>query len=124
MRIVTRTVLLILVLTLVFALVSSVFVSASIPTPNSIVENAIDTDAEEGLGKLTGMLLRYIQIIGAIAAVLILAIYGIQWFLASPQQKAILKEKAWAYVIGAVLVFGGATVMVWIAKTFSGAFNT
>jgi type IV secretory pathway VirB2 component (pilin) len=59
--------------------------------------------------------------VGSIVAVVILAIYGVQWFLASPQQKAILKEKAFAYIIGAALVFGGATIMGWIGDTFANA---
>lgn len=125
MRLIARIVLLVFVLTMMLALASSVIVSADMPNPGDLKgqEQPINQDAKDGIVGITGSLLWYLQIIGSIAAVIILALYGVKWFLASPQQKAILKEQAWSYVIGAVLVFGGAQMMTWIATTFSDVFK-
>ncbi len=71
--------------------------------------------AVDGINKIGGIILRYAKVAGMIIAVVILAVYGIQWFIASPQQKAILKEKMWAYVIGAAFVFAAATLLGWLA---------
>lgn len=122
MRSLARIVLLVFVLSILLTFMG-VMVHA-LPTPGSVNESAIDNDAQTGMKGIAGALLRYLQVFGSIAAVLIIAVYGVQWFLASPQEKAALKEKAWSYVIGAVLVFGGATIISWVAATFSGAFKS
>lgn len=77
----------------------------------------------EGINKISGNLLRFLGMVGAMAAVVVLAIYGIQWITSSPQQKAQLKEKAWAYLIGAILAFGGMTIMGIVANVIIGAFG-
>lgn len=76
------------------------------------------TDVKQGVNKLGGSFWRYATLIGTIAAVVILSVFGIQWFLATPQQKALLKEKAWVYVIGALFMFGAGKIMEILANTF------
>lgn len=123
MRLVAKIVLLVFTLTLLFSFMTCFVASADMPSPNKLTERKINGEAEKGITGITGALLKYMNIIGCIAAVLILAVYGVKWFMATPQQKAILKEQAWSYIIGSVLVFGGATLMVWIATTFQDAFK-
>ncbi len=127
MRLIGRIVLLMFVFTILFTFVSGATVLAAgdngIANPGMVKEKEIEGSAQTGIEGISGSLLRYLQVIGSIVAVIILAVYGVQWFLASPQEKAVLKEKAWSYVIGAVLVFGGATLMVWLATTFQDAFS-
>lgn len=73
-------------------------------------------EAETGIKKILGAVFRYIQIGGSIVAVAILAIFGIQWFTASVQKKAELKEKLVGYLIGALITFGAAQLMGWAAN--------
>ena len=53
---------------------------------------------------------RWIEIAGVSIAVVVIAIYGIKWFLASPQDKAVLKSKLWVYIIGMILLICGANL--------------
>ncbi|MGE5329492.1 MAG: hypothetical protein ACM3KR_08290 [Deltaproteobacteria bacterium] len=114
----------ILTFTLLFTFVFSFMACAAPITPGDIKDtNSFGTNDQASLQKLSGFLLSYVWSIGAVAAVIVLAVYGIQWLMASPQQKAMLKEKLWAYVIGAVLIFGATSIMSIIAGTITKSFG-
>lgn len=112
-----RVVLLFLLVTLLTTFMVGAIVAVGAPldgvNPGEAGNRDVDLtgNMEEKTQALGGTFFRYLQIIGSIVAVVILAVYGIQWFLASPQQKAILKEKAWSYVIGAILIFGSSALI-------------
>jgi len=67
-------------------------------------------EAEQNLYKVAGEGYRWIQIGGVSIAVVIIAVYGIKWFFASPQDKATLRSNLWVYVIGMILLLGGAGI--------------
>ncbi|MGE5473277.1 MAG: hypothetical protein ACM3UU_03535 [Ignavibacteriales bacterium] len=86
-------------------------------SPGKISSQNVDIGgAENGIRKIMGAVFRYIQIGGSIIAVAILALFGIQWFTASVQKKAELKEKLVGYLIGALITFGAAQIMGWMAN--------
>ena len=70
-----------------------------------------------GLQKVIGTLLNFLQIASGLVAVLMIAIVGFNYILAtSSDMKKEMKEKALPIIIGIVLVFGAAS----IAKFFIG----
>lgn len=58
-----------------------------------------------------GKILYIVQFVGYSVAVIMLAVMGIQYMMSSPNQKADLKSKFVPYAIGAVLLFGGSTLL-------------
>lgn len=119
MKKLARIVLLLIVVSLILTLVLSAFSFAEIRPGDIQGSGTVNIGtAEQGLNKLGGAILGALRLFGSIAAVVIMAIYGIQWFLAAPNDKAKLKDSFWGYFIGAVFVFGGAQIMGWIAAAF------
>lgn len=97
-----------------------VFSFAIDPTdPNSWA--TIGTEGNDGgLSEVTtnvgGGIVNVIRTIGYLVALAMLIWLGVKWMMASAQEKADLKNKAWGYVIGAVLVFGASTLLPIIAN--------
>ncbi len=64
-----------------------------------------------------GSIINAAQIIGMGIGIIVLVVVGIQYVVAAPSAKAMIKTKATNYVIGAVLVFSGAAILQ-IVKIF------
>ena len=58
-----------------------------------------------------GSIINVAQIVGMGIAILVLVIVGIQYVVAAPSAKAMIKTKATNYVIGAVLIFSAAAIL-------------
>ena len=58
-----------------------------------------------------GKVLGVVQAAGIGIAVIVLTVIGIKYFTASVEEKAQLKETLIPYFIGAVLLFGGTTIL-------------
>jgi len=97
--------------------------SNGIMSPTDVTDETLEQTTKDSLAKISGSIMRWLLVIGAMAMVVVLAIYGLQWLTASPQQKAVLKEKAWSFLIGAILVFGGATILTAIVGAIGKAFK-
>jgi len=128
MKSIAKIMLFFIIVSLMFTMSTSVLVLAGttgngIMTPGEISETALESTTTDKVNLMTGSLMRYLLVIGAMAMVVVMAVYGVQWLTASPQQKAVLKEKAWSYLIGAILIFGGASIMAIIANAVMGAFK-
>ncbi|MGE5329491.1 MAG: hypothetical protein ACM3KR_08285 [Deltaproteobacteria bacterium] len=63
--------------------------------------------AKDGIYKAAGTALGYMQLAGVAIMIIVLAVFGITWFLASAKQRADLKRGIPVYLIGVVLLFGG-----------------
>jgi len=119
MKSISRILLIVFVMTMMMTFVLSIgtVVYATDFSPGKINNQAVTIGtAENGIRQILGAVFRYIQIGGSIVAVGILAIFGIQWFTASVQKKVELKEKLVSYLIGALITFGAATIMGWMAN--------
>ena len=64
-----------------------------------------------------GKILNIVQIVGVAVAVIMLSVLGIKYMFASTNDKATIKEKLMAYVIGAVLLFG-ASMLIGVIRNF------
>lgn len=74
----------------------------------------------EWFGKAGGTILGIFQVIGTVVAIVILVWLGIKYIMASPDGKAEIKKQAFAYVLGAVLLFGAS----WIVPIIQGLVNS
>lgn len=70
-----------------------------------------------------GKILGVFQAVGMSVAVIILVWLGIKYIMASPDGKAEIKKQAFAYIVGAVLLFG-ATVIIEVIKNFANQETT
>lgn len=74
------------------------------------------TELSPKIISIAGETYKYLLLLGSIIMVVSLAVYGIMWFLATPQQKAVLKDKVAVYIIGALLLYGGTTITIWVVS--------
>jgi len=107
---------------LVVMSISSVVYGAS-----SIVSNPGDIKPENGtavtkIENIAGIVLGAAQAIAVSVAVIMLVVLAIKYFAASPDGKAEIKKQATAYIIGAVLLFGGVGILQ-ILQEFASRMN-
>lgn len=80
--------------------------------------NEIYNGSNDGkFSNLASDVLGVVQVVGYSAAVIMLTYIGIRYILATPDGKADMKKQLIMYVIGAIILFGGATIAVAIGKT-------
>lgn len=63
------------------------------------------------------MILGFFQVVGYIAAVVVLAWLGVKYIMASPDGKAEIKKQAFAYILGSVLLFAASTIVTLIKSS-------
>lgn len=77
--------------------------------------SATDSSAIGKIQGWGGIILGVFQAVGMSIAVIILVWLGIKYIMASPDGKAEIKKQAFAYILGAVLLFG-ATAIITVVK--------
>ena len=82
--------------------------------------NKDDSSASSIKKKMGGKVLYVTQRVGYAVALITLTILGIRYMYSSTNDKATIKEKLMAYVIGAVILFGFSTVLGIINSFISG----
>jgi len=106
------------VLTIMWVIISfSSIVFGDILDPGSV--KSVASDGSKKVGDFLAIVLGIVQTIAMAVAVIMLAVLAIKYFTSSAQDKAEIKKSAIAYVLGAVLLFGG----VWILNIIKGAFG-
>lgn len=71
-----------------------------------------------GILSLAGKILGFLQWIAGIAAVLIVAIFGIKYMMGSLEEKAEYKKTFIPLIVGIVVVFGAVTIGNLLINTF------
>lgn len=93
---------------------------------------AIDTDLYEGIYKdpnsstlnnVGSKILGIVEVVAAAVSVTMLVIIGVKYIMASPEGKADIKGKLTFYIIGAVLIFGGAKILTILISSFNQALK-
>lgn len=84
------------------------------PTPNT------SGDAPSKVKDIGGTVLGIFQAVGTIIAVVMLVWLGIKYIMASPDGKAEIKKQAFAYILGALLLFGAVWIVPIIASSIGG----
>jgi len=93
----------ILMVFLVVAMASPVFAYQ----PKNVVGNQAGTTSIQNIG---GQILGIVQVVGTIAAVIILVIIGIKYMMGSAQEKAEYKKTMIPYIIGAIIIFAASNI--------------
>lgn len=75
--------------------------------PKNINGNTDGTNAIQNIGK---QILGIVQVIGSIAAVIVLVVLGIKYMMGSAEEKAEYKKTMIPYIIGAVLIFAASNL--------------
>lgn len=111
-----------------FILASSIFINKS----NALGLDDMSSDMpglytvtgvedQEGAIEIGNIIVSIVRYIGEAIAIVSLMIIGIRYLLASTEEKAEYKQSMWPYVIGAILLFAGATFTDWIYEIFYSA---
>jgi len=94
-----------MVLLVVVSMTSPVF--ASKLTPGAVTGNQTGTTSIQNIG---GQILGIVQVVGTIAAVIILVVIGIKYMMGSAQEKAEYKKTMIPYIIGAIIIFAASNI--------------
>lgn len=79
-----------------------------------------DSNIAQNATELLNIAIGVIQVVGISVAVIMLVILAIKYLSAAPSEKAEIKKSAIIYVVGAILLFGGA----WILGMIQNASDT
>lgn len=91
---------------------STVFATALEP---SSMDSAIDYSTDVGKIKTTaGKIIGAIRNVAAIAAVVIISIFGIKFMIGSTEERAEYKKSFIPLIIGIIVVLGASTIANWI----------
>ena len=103
----TKIIPLVLVLILIFSIGATVFAGGSALDPRTIQGDTTGTDTVQKVGK---SILGIVQVVGSIAAVIILVVIGIKYMLGSAEERAEYKKTMIPYLVGAVLIFAASNI--------------
>ena len=78
-----------------------------------------ENDITRKVGGIGNTILSIFQAVGTIIAVIMLVWLGIKYIMASPEGKAEIKKQAFAYILGALLLFGASWIVPIIASVVS-----
>ena len=99
------------ILTTILSIVLMIVMGVSIVygyTPSNVTPDTTNTNGIQNLGnKVMGI----IQVIGTIVSVVILIVLGIKYMMGSAEEKAEYKKTMIPYIVGAVLIFAGTSLV-------------
>ena len=81
------------------------------PFDPSSLKDATKPDMSGGVANAGGKIIYIIQYVGYTIAILVLLIIGIQYMISSPNEKADIKSRLIPYAIGAIILFGGVSIV-------------
>lgn len=103
---------LLLAIMLVASIATTAFAAVNLNTTISNIENQnLNVNADSQITKVGGNIVNIIQIVGIVIAVIVLLVIGIKYMIGSASEKAEYKKTMIPYVVGAVLVFAGTSLV-------------
>ena len=82
--------------------------SGFVPTTGLSAKTGSGTNMVFNIGSTV---LGIVQAVGYVVAVVILVWLGVKYIMASPDGKADIKKQAFAYILGAILLFAASTIV-------------
>lgn len=101
----------IVVLTLMLATLIGTTVFAQTLTPDSLSGGTVNGTANTKITSVGKSIVAVIQTVGVVIAVVIMLVLGIKYMLGSAEEKAEYKKSMVPYIVGAVLIFAGTTIV-------------
>ncbi len=121
-----KTVKIISVLLIAIMLVASLSSIAYASTTGDTLNKMLDAQkngSANGTNEITtlgGRVVGIVQVVGVIIAVIILLVIGIKYMLGSAEEKAEYKKTMMPYLVGALLIFAGSTIVNAIYNIMTG----
>ena len=78
-----------------------------------------DPTATQGLAKMAGTVLGLIRVASAIAAVILIAVFGFKFIMGSAQEKSDYQKSFIPLIVGVVVVFSATFIAELLFKTFA-----
>ncbi len=80
-------------------------------TINNVEKQNLNGNADQQITKVGGNIVNIIQVVGIVVAVIVLLVIGIKYMMGSASEKAEYKKTMIPYLVGAVLVFAGTSLV-------------
>ena len=85
-----------------------------------IKTNITDPEATDGLAKMAGSVIGLIRVASAVAAVILVAVFGFKFIMGSANEKADYQKSFIPLIVGVVVVFSSTYIAEVLFTTFSG----
>lgn len=103
---------LLLAIMLVASIATTVLAAVDLNTTiNNVEKQKLNGNADQQITKVGGNIVNIIQVIGIVVAVIVILIIGIKYMMGSASEKAEYKKTMIPYLVGAVLVFAGTSLV-------------
>ena len=120
MLIIKRILIILLIFMMVFSIYSSFntsfAINGSVATSSFNGENANMNQADEKAYKVVGTVLDVVRIASVSIGLVMLTVLGAKYMLASPNERAEIKQHLVVYVVGAFVMFGASALVTIIQK--------
>lgn len=96
---------------------SVVFAATASSNPEDVLsamQNAAQNGSANGTEEITtlgGRIVSIVQVVGVVIAVVIILVIGIKYMIGSAEEKAEYKKTMMPYIVGAILIFAGSTIV-------------
>lgn len=117
-KVLVKIALTILVLIVVIANISTCFATTPANFDFGGFNKTADSSLTNPVRDAAGAILSVVRIVGTGVAIIILAVVGMKYMIASPGDRADFKKAAIQYVIGAVIVFGASNILTILIPVF------
>lgn len=101
----------IVLLTIMMITLVTTVVNADVSGVLTDLQNPGDANNAGELTNLGKKIVSTIQVVGVVIAVVVILVIGIKYLIGSAEEKAEYKKTMIPYLVGAVLVFAGATIV-------------
>ena len=102
---------LLLAIMLVASIATTAFAAVNLNTTISNIENQNRNVQTNDLTKVGNNIVTIIQVVGIVIAVIVLLVIGIKYMMGSASEKAEYKKTMIPYIVGAVLIFAGTSLV-------------
>lgn len=100
-----------LVLMLVVTVAGTVYAAPDIEATLNKIENPTQNIDDTKITNIGGNIVNIVQVVGIVVAVIIILIIGIKYMTKSAEGKAEYKSTMIPYLVGAVLIFAGTSIV-------------
>ena len=100
-----------LAIMLVTSIAGIVYAKPDINTMIGNVENGGSNVNDTAITNIGGNVVTIVQVVGIVIAIIILLVIGIKYMIGSAEEKAEYKKTMIPYIVGAVLIFAGTSIV-------------
>ena len=96
---------------LIATIAGTVYAKPNIDTVINGVENGGNNVNGTAIQNIGGNIVTIVQVVGIVIAIVILLVIGIKYMIGSAEEKAEYKKTMIPYIVGAVLIFAGTSIV-------------